>query len=156
MLEHAPLLCNSLTGMEQAASEKIYLLMALLDRVPQTPRQAVTQPAQPHYQPGTIRTNRRSSGGWRCGSQIRHEICDRKVGLMANAAHHGDRARCNSPRHDFLVKAPQVLDGAAASAENQDVTFAPDTCHFQRRHDLRSAALTLYLSRINHNPHTWH
>ncbi len=49
------------------------------------------------------------------------EVDERRVGLVADAGDHRDAARGDGAHHDLLVEAPEVLDGAAAAGDDQQI-----------------------------------
>ena len=65
---------------------------------------------------------------------------------MADGRNYRDRACGHSPGDDFLIERPQILNRAAASADNQNIGKRPGVKEFDRGGYLRrgSGALNLY------------
>ena len=67
---------------------------------------------------------------------------------MAHAADHRQRASVDRARHHFFVECPQVLDAAAAAADDQHIAFGARICRRDGRRDLGARTLALHGHRI--------
>src|SRR5512136_2591838 len=62
---------------------------------------------------------RRGAGGGR--ADVRDEVGDRDVGLVADRADHGDWTGGDRPREALVIEAPQILEGTAAAREDEHI-----------------------------------
>ena len=67
---------------------------------------------------GDNQFRRRRRGG---GPQVRCKVTEGKIGFMAYGGNNGDRAGRHGPDQGFVVKRPQILQGAAAPPNNNNV-----------------------------------
>jgi hypothetical protein len=88
------------------------------------------------------RDSRRCGGRGR--AQVGHEVGDGEVGLVAHAAHHGNRAGVDRARDDLLVEGPQVLEAAAAATDDEHVRVLALAGDANRARDLRAGSLALH------------
>ena len=81
---------------------------------------------------------------------IRHEVGDREISFVPNAADDGNRARRNRARHDLLIECPKVLDRSTAARQQNHVhqLFAVEI--FQRRDNIFRRSVSLHAHRIHH------
>ena len=87
-------------------------------------------------------------------AQVGDEVGDREVGLVAHAAHDGDRGGGDRARHHLLVEGPQVLEAAAAAADDQHVALA--RARWPRsiaRAICAAGAFALHLGRVEDHRH---
>ena len=87
--------------------------------------------------------------GRRGCAHVRDKIGDREIAFVSHAAHNGNRARGNRPRHGFLVKRPQIFDGPAAARQQNHVHHLFAVEIFERRGDFLSRPLALHAHGIN-------
>ncbi len=99
-----------------------------------------------------IRGEQFGGGRGRRGADVGDKIADRNIGFMADGADDRRDTGIDRARHRFLVEAPEVLQRAAATGEDQRVEAA-GIGHFQRADDLRSGFAALYGSRYQGQLH---
>jgi len=68
---------------------------------------------------------------------------------VSDPAHHRKPAGVNCARDDFFVESPQVLDAAAAAADDQHVALGAGIRGADCRRDLRACARALHRRRID-------
>lgn len=71
-----------------------------------------------------VRAEDLGGGGRRCRAQVGGEVGDGEVGFMADPGNHRQPAGADGTRHDFLVERPQILDAAAAPAQDDRIAIA--------------------------------
>ena len=89
---------------------------------------------------------------FRCGrrrrrAQIRDEIGDREVDLMADRRDDRDRARMDRARHRLVVERPEVLERAAAARQQQHVVARGARCFGDDTRDDRWRLAALHRDR---------
>ena len=78
------------------------------------------RPASSSARAGRRQFRRGGRGG---GAPVGDEFGDGEVGLVADPGHDRDRAGVDRARQPFVVERPQVLDRAAAAAQDEHVAF---------------------------------
>src|SRR5207245_8712112 len=130
-------------GQTAALGVQAQALAASLEPPPHRADQAVVEVAQgvddglllPHDELGGGRRRRRA--------QVRHEVGDREVDLVADAGDHRGLRGDDRARDDLLVEGPEVLERAAAPADDDHVDVAERVQVGDAVGDLAGGALTL-------------
>ena len=115
------------------------------------PRGCVQAPPQPVDipQPGPL-VGADLLGGGRGGrrAHVGGEVGDGHVDLVAHAGHHRDRAGADGAGHGLVVEGPQILQGAAAAHQQEDVAVTAFAGAPQGAHDRRRGGLALHGHRV--------
>ena len=75
---------------------------------------------------------------------------------MADATDGGKRAGGDGARHDFLVELAQVLDAAAAAANDEHIALGALAGFFDGGSNQCGRALALYRGRVKHDGNARH
>ena len=89
----------------------------------------------------------RSRRRWR--SQVRYEIGDGEVRLVADSRNNRDRRRRDCPRDGFFVERPQIFERTAAAREDDNVRPSGIGEPAQSAADLLDRSFALHLGGIN-------
>ncbi len=117
---------------------------ALLRALP--PRREARHMAQHRRAIGNDQCRRRR----RCRrADVGDEIADREIGLVAHRGDHGQRRLVDRLRDGLLVVRPQVLDRAAAPADDQHVDLGARVGGAYRLRDLGGRAGALHRGRVD-------
>src|ERR1700737_779620 len=87
---------------------------------------------------------RRGRRSWR--AEVGDQVADGEVRLVSHSGNRGDGACSDRPRHDLLVKRPQILQRTSAAADENHVVNLPPGEMADRCSDLAPGGRTL-------NPH---
>ena len=88
-------------------------------------------------------------GRGRRGPEVGDEIGDGEVDLVADGRDDGHGRAGDGPGHGLLVEGPQVLDGAAAAADDEDLDTGPAAQGLDALDDLGRGALALDAGRVD-------
>jgi hypothetical protein len=106
----------------------------------------------------TARARRRSHGrfgrgGRRCRPDVSHEVADGDVHFVSHARYHR-YGRCGHCARDALVvEGPEILAGATATGQDQDVGARPAGSAVQRTADVLHGPVSLHGGRHNNDLH---
>ncbi len=93
------------------------------------------------------RDGRRRRGGRR-RAQVRDEVANREIGFVTDTGHDRQQGIEHCLRDGLLVEGPQVLDGAAATRDDQHVDFGARVRRAYRPCDFRGGSVALDRRRI--------
>src|SRR4051812_17661406 len=100
-------------------------LARFADEVPQRPAEALAGDVDVLARPAPVARQDLRRLGRRVGPIVGDEVGDAGVDLVADAGDPGDLRPPDRAGDDFLVKAPEVFERAAAANEQEHV-YAPD------------------------------
>ena len=89
------------------------------------------------------------SGRRRRCAQIGHEIGDREIGFMPDAADHRNRAGSDHPRQPLIIESPEIFDRSATAHQKQDLAFGARPRSQQGADQFGGCLSPLYGRRIN-------
>jgi hypothetical protein len=116
---------------------------------PQLLRQAPQLCSKFRAQRAGVRRNQFGRGRRRGRPQVRDEVGNRHVAVVADADDDRQRRRANRARHHFLVERPQVLNRTTAANQQQDVNLVPSRRALEHRRDLATRSGALNRNRID-------
>ncbi len=82
-------------------------------------RNPLARPAERLLPLAPVRHDELRGRGWRRGADVRGEVGERDVDLVADAADHGHAVGDDRPDDALVVERPQVLEAAAAAGEDR-------------------------------------
>ena len=116
---------QSFSRMGQAHRKRVQLLRALVESALELAIDPPLKLLQANEQGLTVRTQHFGGGGRGRRPQIGGKVGDGEIGFMADAGHHRKPAGADGAGDDFLVERPEVLDAAAATAQDDRVAVTP-------------------------------
>lgn len=138
---------------DQPAREPVELLRARVEPTPQAARERALPLAELAQQQRALRAHELRRAGRRRRAHVGREIGDREIGLVADAADDRHVARRDRARERLVIERPQVLDRAAAAADDQHVDLAPRVRRRDHRGELLRRARALHGRRIDDHRH---
>ena len=135
--------------MNQPAREVVDRLHAGLEIALDAPSEASDQDPDPRQQlvAGRARELRGCGRGRR--PHVRREVGDREVGLVPDADHDRNRRGADRARDPLVVESAQVLDAAAAAAQDQHVALGASSRGGERFDDLGRRRFALDGGRVD-------
>ncbi len=136
----------------QAKRQPIEPLRFGLERRARAPRQRELEVAQDALLRRAGGRHELGGGGRRRGAQVGGEIDEGHVGLVADAAHDLDRRRPHGTHDALVVEGPEILERAAAAADDEHVDLAPLSREPDRGAQGRRRLDALDQARIDDDP----
>jgi len=99
------------------------------------------------------RSGQRRGGGRRRRADVGDEIADREIGFVADARDDRQLRMKYGARDDLLVERPQVVERAAAAADDQHVDVRMRIRRPNRRRDFARGARTLHRRGVENDRH---
>ena len=103
--------------------------------------QPIAEPVDPRHEVVLGRHDDLGGSRRRRRAEIRHEVGDRDVRLVADGRNDRDGAERNRARDDLFVERPEILDRTAASRDDDDVHAGDATDGPQAAGDLECRRL---------------
>ena len=135
----------------QAGGQRIQLLSAFRQVAFELAADPALELLQPDQQGIAVRTENLGGGGRGRRAQVGREVGDGEIGFMADAGNHGKAAGADGARHDFLVERPEILDAAAAAAQDDGIAVARGG-QLQGGGDPVGSAFALHRRRVKIDP----
>src|SRR2546422_72788 len=105
----------------QSLPQCSHVIASDLERLADLPDQGVARAVDPRHELGHVRGDELRGCARRGRADIRDEVDDRHVRLMADRAHDGHPGGRDGPCQAFVVEAPQVLERSATARDDDDV-----------------------------------
>ena len=115
-------------GERRPAADRVHPPAQPLHACPRGGAEPIVQPVDPAAEIVLRGDDHLGRGRRRRRPEVRDEVGNRDVGLVSDGGNHRNRRQRDRARDHFLVERPQVFDGAAAAADDDDVDarHAPD------------------------------
>ena len=140
---------QSAPGMDKASFQPGKRLMLFPEMVAHEGEEPVIQGVEPPLVFPAVGDDQFRRRRGRRRPPVCYKIGDGNVDLVADGADDGNRAAVNGVGHDFFVERPKVLQGTAATGEDQYVAFPPLVGDVEGPRDGRRRFRPLHRDRID-------
>ena len=150
------LVADALPGMGQSPRQEIEPLHTVFNAALEYAHQLLAGQHHIAAQLNTVRTDQLCRRSRRRRAHIGGKIGDGEIGFMPHAADHRHRTGADRPGHHFFVVSPQILNAAAAAADDQHITLGTFAGERDRLGDFGARAFALDRRRINNDVDSRH
>lgn len=151
VIQAEPEIVKPPAGVGEAGPEEPYFFPALLQAAEKLPVHGGGQAMELELQVLLAPDHEFGGGGWCGGAQVGHKVGNGKINFMADGGNDGDGGMKDGPGDDFLIKGPEVFDGAAPPGEDDDIHLGHGIEVLDGGDDFCCGALTLDSDRVEHH-----
>jgi len=139
--------------MHQALAQPIYCLVAIFEVAPAEHSDALGSIGKLSLPFGLVGHHNFGGARGRWCADIGDKIGNSEIDFVPDGADDRQRTRGNRPCNDFFIKRPQVLQRAAATANDEHIALVPSYGRRNRLDNLVCGRYTLYGSGVDHHRH---